>query len=151
MLDLVIRNSGSVFGRAVFALSLAAISVLSLVWLSIAVAGWYASMVSPALAAALTGVTFAAIAGLVYLGDRVFRSSADSKPKDTAASPRKTEDLISRATVIAERMAPDSPVVAVIVALLAGIASVSLPAAMSPILNKILDDVEKSPEGRIHN
>jgi hypothetical protein len=49
---------------------------------------------------------------------------------------------------LAERMAPDSPLAALLVALLAGLGSVSLPAALNPFLIKIMDDVESLPENR---
>jgi hypothetical protein len=145
MFDQVIRKSESALARVVLTIVLGAIAMLGLVWLSIALAGWYASMMGPSLAAAMTGVTILAVAGIAFALADASASASRTRAKAAAPAPRKTDDVVSRATSIAERMAPDTPMVAVAVALAAGIASVSLPDEMSPFLNKILDDVENAP------
>jgi len=151
MLDFAIRKSETAIGRAAFMLVLAAIAVLGLVWLSIAAAGWLLLVVSPPAAAAITGVTFIGISAVAYFVSRTERTASDAKSEALAGNDLKTEDMISRATRIAERMAPDAPMAALSFALLAGLASVSLPAALNPFLNKILDDVDKTSEVRIDN
>jgi len=143
MFDLAIQKSESVIARAVFMLVIAAIGMLGLVWLSIALAGWLSTLVSPPLAAAITGASFAGLAGLSYAvmqmsGRKPKKASGSAEPAATTNA-----DVISRAVSIAEKMAPESPITALVIALLAGIASVHLPDSLSPFLNKALDDVEK--------
>ena len=146
MFDQVIRKSESALARVVLTIVLGAIAMLGLVWLSIALAGWYASMMGPSLAAATTGVTILAAASVAFAMADASANAARARAKTaTPPAPHKTDDLVTRATSIAERMAPDTPMVAVAVALAAGIASVSLPEEMNPFLNKILDDVENAP------
>lgn len=145
MFDQVIRKSESALTRVVLMILLSAIAMLGLVWLSIAIAGWYASMMAPSLAAAMTGVTILAVVGVAFAMADASASASRARAKPAPPAARKTDDVVSRATSIAERLAPDTPIIAVAVALAAGIASVSLPDEMSPFLNKILDDVENAP------
>jgi len=146
MFETAIRKSESALSRVVLTLFLRAIAVLGLVWLSIAVANGLALVMTPPLAAAATGAIILAIAALASAISGTLSSAAKANSKLASSASRKTEDVISRATSIAEKMAPDMPMFALGVALAAGIASVSLPAEMDPILNKILDDAEKAPE-----
>lgn len=150
MLDLAIRKSERALSRVVFHLVLAASAMLGLVWLSIAAAGWLALAVSAPAAAAITGAILVGITALAYLLSRVSRSQESAEAPDEKKNTG-NDDLISRASRIAERMAPDSPVLALLIALFAGLASVALPAALNPFLNKFLDDVDKLPDGRLQH
>lgn len=150
MLDFAIRKSENALERVLFTLVLSSVAMLGLVWLSIAIAGWLALVVPPPTAAAITGGIFFAISLLAYVIGRAVRHRPKAKTEGLGAQ-SKTEDVTSRAIRIAERMAPDTPVIATLVALLAGLGSVSLPAALNPFLNKILDDVEKAPEAHTRN
>lgn len=147
VLDFAIRKSEGAINRVIFLLVVAAVAVLGLVWLSIAATSWLALIFSPPAAAAITGGVILFIAGIAYLSSRSARP--DTKSEIQVATNPRNEDLISRATRAAERMVPDSPIVAVLVALLAGLISVRLPAEMTPFLNKILDDFENKPENHI--
>ncbi len=152
VLDFTIRKSENALERILFRVILSAIAMLGLVWLSIAAAGWVALAVAPPAAAAITGGVFVGIALIAYFvaGARKAESRANNEAS-AANSHSKSDDVISRAIGIAERMAPDSPLTALLFALLAGLGSVSLPPALNPFLNKILDDVEKMPEVRVRN
>lgn len=130
---------------------IAAIAMIGLVWLSIALAGWLSSLIAPSLAAAIIGGSFAGIAALAYAVARMARHNPKSASKQSDTVSDKNADLISRATSMAERLAPDSPIIALIIALVAGIASVHLPDSMSPFLKRVLDDVEKKPNGRLNS
>ncbi len=147
MLEFAIRKSEDALERILFRFVLASIAMLGLVWLSVALAGWLALVVSPPAASAITGGIFLGLSLSAYFILRAMRANAHSKSESfgAGASP-KAEDVTSRAIRIAERMAPDTPIIATLIALLAGLSSVMLPAALSPFLNKILDDFEKAPE-----
>ena len=151
MLDLAIRKSEGALARAVSSLALAAVAMLGLVWLSIAAASWLAGWVAPPLAAAITGASILAAASILFV--RIKSQQAEAKANKTAqaATSPGTDDLISRATRIAERMAPESPMAALTFALLAGLASVSIPPTLNPFLGKILDDVEKASDTHVKN
>jgi len=120
--------------------------------LSIAAAGWIALTVPPQAAAAITGLIFIGLSLSAYLISRAMTAEARSEIEvpGTEASSR-PEDVISRGMRIAERMAPDTPIAALVVALLAGLGSVRLPEALSPFLHKVMDDVEKMPDARATN
>jgi len=133
----------------VFLLILAVVAMLGLVWVSIAVAGLLALELSPPLAAAITGGAMIATTALTFLLSRAVCVNAE--PDVAAVSSSTGQDLISRATGISERMAPDWPMFAIVFALLAGLASVSVPSTLNPFLNKILDDLEKFPVNQRHN
>jgi hypothetical protein len=143
MLDLAIQKSESVIARAVLMLVIAAIGMLGLVWLSIALAGWLSTLVSPNLATTITGASIVGLAGLAYATMRASGRKSESTNGNAEPDAPKNADVISRAVSIAERMAPETPITALVVALLAGIASVGLPDSLSPFLNKALDEVEK--------
>lgn len=130
-------------------LVIAAMGMTGIVWLSIALAGWLSSMMAPALAAAIIGGGFAGVAALACVVMRMSRQKQKSISRQSDAASEKTADVIFRATSLAERMAPDSPIIALIIALVAGIASVHLPDSISPFLNKVLDDIDKKPNGRL--
>ncbi|MFN4025424.1 MAG: hypothetical protein ACK4MQ_11370 [Hyphomonas sp.] len=150
MLDLAIRKSERALSRVVFHLFLAAGAMLGLVWLSIAAAGWLALAVSAPAAAAITGLILGGSTALAYLVSRVSRSQESAEAPDVKKNPA-NDDLISRAARIAERMAPDSPMLALLIALFAGVASVTLPAALNPFLNKFLDDIDRLPDARLQH
>ncbi len=145
-LDFAIRKSETALGRVVTTLVLAAVAMLGLVWLSIALTGWLAHAVAPPVAAAIVGGGLILIALLVFRLKNAANTRSSDAAKVAAASARKTDDLMSRATRIAQGMAPDTPLAALAFALLAGIASVMLPATFSPYLAKILDDMDRSPD-----
>lgn len=152
MFDFAIRKSENALERILLRVILSAIAMLGLVWLSIAAAGWLALAVPPPAAAAITGGVFIGLALLAYFVARAGRTEAKASTEESGAnSHSQTEDVVSRAIGIAERMAPDTPLAAFLLALLAGLGSVSLPAAVNPFLNKILDDFEKSPDARVRN
>lgn len=151
MLDFAVQKAESFIGRAAFMLVIVAIGMLGLVWLSIAATGWLSALMAPPLAAAITGGLFAGLAGLAYAIERMSRQKPDSPSKEADPPANKNTDVISRATSIAERMAPDSPLLALVIALVAGIASVHLPASITPFLNKVLDEVENRPDGRLNS
>jgi hypothetical protein len=146
MLDLAIRKSEDAIGRVFSTLALASVAMLGLVWLSVAVAGWLAVVVPPPLAAAITGGSLFAAAAIAFFWNKSAQAVAKANKAAQGAVSPKTDDLISRATRIAERMAPGSPMAALTFALVAGIASVSLPPTLNPFLGKILDDVEKASD-----
>lgn len=152
MLDFAIRKSENALERVLFRVVLSAVALLGLVWLSIAATGWLALAVPPPAAAAITGGIFIGITVIAYFVARAGRAEAKASAEDSAAnSHSKTDDVVARAIALAERMAPDTPLAAFLFALLAGIGSVSLPAAVNPFLSKILDDFEKSPDVRVRN
>ncbi len=153
MLDFAIRKSENAIERILFRVILSAIAMLGLVWLSIAAAGWLALALPPPAAAGITGGVIVCISLFAYFVVRAGRaeSKASTEASGAGSQSSRSDDVISRAIGIAERMAPDSPLTALLFALLAGLGSVSLPAALNPFLNKILDDVEKMPEVRVRN
>lgn len=152
MLDYAIRKSESAAGRVLFLMALSAIALLGLAWLSIAVWGWLVLAVSQPLAAAITGTIFIVIPVLVFLASRAIYPKPEAKKEHSDADKNTgPDDVVSRGMRIAERMAPDSPIAALLVALLAGLGSVSLPAALNPFIIKIMDDVESYPENKTTN
>ncbi|MBA4226437.1 MAG: hypothetical protein C0456_07370 [Hyphomonas sp.] len=152
MLNYAIRKSESALGRILLLVALSTIAMLGLVWLSIAVWGWFALIVAQPLAAAITGGVFICISLLGYLVSRSMtaRPEAKNEASDTEKMTG-SDDVVARGMRIAERMAPDSPMAALLVALLSGLGSVSLPAALSPFLIKIMDDAERLPGSRTTN
>ncbi len=147
MLDFAIRKSEDALGRVVSMLVLSAMGMLGLVWLSIAASGLLAQVVSPPAAAAITGSGILGVCVLTYLLSRTFRQAPKLQLPEAEASIR-ADDVTSRAMRIAEKMAPGTPMLALVFALFAGLGSVSLPAALNPFLNKILDDFEQLPDTR---
>jgi hypothetical protein len=148
MIDYAIRKSENAIGRVVVTLVLCAIAMLGFVWLSIAAAAGLALVLPPAVAAAITGAVIVVIAFVAY---GITHKGSESEEKSEASDSRSSaagDDLTARAMLIAERMAPDSPLAAVVFALLTGLGAVGMPAAFTPFLNKILDDIEKTPGGR---
>lgn len=147
MLDYAIWKSEKALGRVLLLLLLSTVAVLGLVWLSIAAWGWLALTVSQPLAAAITGATFVSISLFAYLVSRSTKGDPETK-NEVPHTDKMTgsDEVVSRGMRIAERMAPDSPLAALLVALLAGLGSVSLPAALNPFLIKIMDDVENSSD-----
>lgn len=148
-LDFALRKSETALGRILTTLVLAAIAMLGLVWLSIAAAGWLAYAVAPPVAAAIVGGVFVILAGLAFRLQRSANARSREAAKAAAARLNAADDLMLRATRIAEGMAPDTPLAALAFALLAGVASVALPPTFSPYLAKILDDVEQSPDEKV--
>jgi hypothetical protein len=152
MLDYAIRKSERALGRVLILLVLSTIAMLGLVWLSIAAWGWLSLVVSQAFAAAIIGGSFVVISVLAYLLSRSIRAEPEKKDEDHHSDRMNgSDDVVARGMRLAERMAPDSPLAALLVALLAGLGSVSLPAAFNPFLIKIMDDVENFPENRPGN
>lgn len=152
MLDYAIRKSESAAGRVLLLMALSAIAMLGLTWLSIAVWGWLVLAVSQPLAAAITGTIFIVIPVLAFLASRALKPKPETKKEPSDADKNTgSDDVVSRGMRIAERMAPDSPIAALLVALLAGLGSVSLPAALNPFIIKIMDDVESYPENKTTN
>lgn len=152
MLDLAIRKSENVLERILFRLVLSAIAMLGLTWLSIAVTGWLALAIPAPAAAAITGAVLLCLSLLVYFVTAARARKSKGKTETAGrGTTSKSDDVISRAIGIAERMAPNNPLAALLFAVLAGVGSVNLPAALNPFLNKILDDVEKMPEVRTRN
>lgn len=145
VLDTAIRKSGAAISRVPFLLLLSVIAVLGLVWLSIALTELLALVAPPPWAPAITGVIFLALAALGYLLDQSARKRA--KPSALTVSGTNSEELITRATRLAERMAPDSPMMALTVAVAAGWVSVSVPPSLTPLLGKLMDEIEKAPGG----
>jgi hypothetical protein len=146
MLDLAIRKSGDIFSRIGFLAALSVIAMLGLVWLSIALTELLALTVPTPWAPAITGGVLILIAASLYAVLNPSRRAA--RPAALAASEAKPDELITRATRVAERMAPDSPVMALMVAVAAGWMSVRVPASLTPLLNKLMDEVENAPGGR---
>lgn len=150
MLDFAIRKSEDALARILSMLVLCAFAMLGLVWLSIAASGLLAQVVSVPTAAAITGSAVLGVSLVIFLMSRAFKPGPRVDVADAGASER-ADDVTSRAMKIAEKMAPDTPMAALLVALLAGLGSVSLPPVLNPFLNKIMDDVEKLPDTRTTN
>ena len=101
-------------------------------------------MMLPALAVLITGALLPVFAVLSF---DVSRSMRLQSGYELAAGSPAGDDLVSRSTYTAKKMAMDSPVLAALFPRLAGIASVSLPEALNPSLQKSFDDIEVPPVG----
>jgi len=146
MLDLAIRKSGNIINRIGFLAALSVTALLGLVWLSIALTELLALTVPTPWAPAITGGLLILIAASIFAVTQSSRRAA--RPLALAAAPERPDELITRATRVAERMAPDAPVLALLTALAGGWMSVRVPASLTPLLNKLMDEVEKAPDGR---
>lgn len=146
ILDLAIRQSGSALERVFIAIVLFTVSVFGIAWLSIAVFSGLSEVMSPGMAAAILGVAFLGLVAIVGLLDLMARSARKAASSDVSGKQEETEEVVSQAMRIAEGMTPGSPLFALLFALLAGVASVSLPVAVAPIVSKILDELE-TPQG----
>jgi hypothetical protein len=146
MLDLAIRKSGDIFSRIGFLAALSVIAMLGLVWLSIALTELLALTVPTPWAPAITGGVLILIGASIFAVTQSSRRAA--RQVALAATPEKPDELITRATRVAEQMAPDSPMMALTVALAAGWMSVRVPPSLTPLLNKLMDEMEKAPAAR---
>ncbi len=146
MLDLAIRKSGDIISRIGFLAALSFIALLGLVWLSIALTELLALTVPTPWAPAITGGVLILIAASIYAVMKPAQRAA--RPAAVAAGDAKPDELITRATRMAERMAPELPVMALLVALAAGWMSVRVPASLTPLLSKLMDEIENAPRGR---
>jgi hypothetical protein len=143
MLDWAISKSGAAASQVSLWLLCSGVTLLGIVWLSIAVTTALALVVPPPLAPAITGALMIGISSAALL----IRSSL--KNRKTIPAPSEINDaqnIMTRATHIAGKLAPDSPLTALSFAALTGWLSLNVPTAFSPLLVTLLDTIEALPK-----